>query len=119
LENYHHISDYQQKRRKLKRNESKHVTTKERIIAVYQKLQEIYELLQFANPMASQDEQYQKQLKQKASATLAADESQNLGQIKDDYGGRNGNSHSIVEMLEIALAKEITLLYYLNLHNDT
>ena len=58
---YYYLLDYKQKRRKVKRNESKDTTTKERIIAVYQKLEEIYELLQFANPMASQHELYQKQ----------------------------------------------------------
>jgi DNA-binding PadR family transcriptional regulator len=112
----HHLSDYQQKRRKLKRNESKNTTTKGRIIAVYQKLHEIYELLQFTNPVAYQDELYQKQREQKASKTLVGNESQDHGH---DHCLRNSNGHSIVQIIETGFAKEITFLYYLNLHNDT
>ena len=113
---YYYLLDYKQKRRKVKRNESKDTTTKERIIAVYQKLEEIYELLQFANPMASQHELYQKQQQMKESGTIAS-KLQDFRHINNGYS--RDNSASIVEILETAFAKEITFLYYLNLHNDT
>jgi hypothetical protein len=41
------------------------------------------------------------------------------GQIKDIHCLRNSNGHSIVQIIETGFAKEITFLYYLNLHNDT
>jgi hypothetical protein len=95
----HGYPDYQQNRRKAKRNELDDTADKKRIIAVYQKLQEIYELLKFANPITSQDELNQKQLL--------------------EHKNKNNNDihhHSVIETLEIA--KEITFLYYLTLNRD-
>jgi hypothetical protein len=69
--------------------------------------------------VAYQDDLYQSQREQKASETLVGNESQDLGQIKNIHCLRNSNGHSIVQIIEIGFAKEITFLYYLNLHNDT
>ena len=120
---YHHSLDYyKQKRGKVKKNELNDTNTKKRIIAVHQKLQEIYELLQFADPIASQHELVEKQLRQtqkQKGNTMTDNKSQDFEQMKNDECSYSNNSnHSIVEILETGFAKEITFLYYLNLNNN-
>ena len=57
-----------------------------------------------------------KQGAMKESGTIAS-KLQDFRHINNGYS--RDNSASIVEILETAFAKEITFLYYLNLHNDT